>query len=96
LFAAGSHCLSDPGQQWLVDCSRWSEARGVSPDDVCYLRQAHLFQRFWLGGLDTDISRDDDRYLSAKPEGDRFPDLERCRDGSLSTADAGDQKAGEQ
>jgi hypothetical protein len=38
--------------------SRWSEARGVY-DDVCYLRQAHLFQRFGLGGLDTDISRDE-------------------------------------
>jgi hypothetical protein len=45
--------------------SRWNEARGVY-DDVCYLRQAHLFQRFGLGGLDTNISRDDDHYLSAK------------------------------
>jgi hypothetical protein len=45
--------------------SRWSEARGVY-DDVCYLRQAHLFQRFGLDGLNTDISRDDDHYLSAK------------------------------
>jgi len=45
--------------------SRWNEARGVY-DDVCYLRQAHLFQRFGLGGLDTSISRDDDHYLSAK------------------------------
>jgi hypothetical protein len=45
--------------------SRWSESRGVY-DDVCYLRQAHLLQRFGLGGLDTDISRDDDHYLSAK------------------------------
>jgi hypothetical protein len=45
--------------------SRWSEARGVY-DDVCYLRQAHLFQRFGLGGLDTDISRDDDHYLASK------------------------------
>jgi len=43
--------------------SRWSEARGVY-DDVCYLRQAHLFQQFGLGGLDTDISRDDDHYLA--------------------------------
>ena len=25
--------------------SRWSESRGVY-DDVCYLRQAHLFQKF--------------------------------------------------
>jgi len=45
--------------------SRWSESRGVY-DDICYLRQAHLFQRFGLGGLDTNISRDDDHYLSAK------------------------------
>ena len=52
--------------------SRWSEARGVY-DDVCYLRQAHLFQRFGLGGLDTDISRDDDRYLSAKLKEIAFP-----------------------
>ena len=52
--------------------SRWSEARGVY-DDVCYLRQAHLFQRFGLGGLDTDISRDDDRYLSAKLKEIGFP-----------------------
>ena len=52
--------------------SRWSEGRGVY-DDVCYLRQAHLFQRFGLGGLDTDISRDDDRYLSAKLKEIGFP-----------------------
>src|SRR5205807_4591894 len=52
--------------------SRWNEARGVY-DDVCYLRQAHLFQRFGLGGLDTDISRDDDRYLSAKLKEIGFP-----------------------
>jgi hypothetical protein len=45
--------------------SRWSESRGVY-DDICYLRQAHLFQRFGLGGLDTNISRDDDQYLSTK------------------------------
>src|SRR3954467_4588672 len=45
--------------------SRWSEARGVY-DDVCYLRQAHLFQRFGLAGLETDISKDDDRYLAGK------------------------------
>jgi hypothetical protein len=45
--------------------SRWNEARGVY-DDVCYLRQAHLFQRFGLGGLDTDIARDDDHYLASK------------------------------
>jgi hypothetical protein len=45
--------------------SRWSEARGVY-DDICYLRQAHLFQKFGARGLDTDIAREDDRYLSAK------------------------------
>lgn len=43
--------------------SRWTESRGVY-DDVCYLRQAHLFQRFGLSGFDTDIARDDDRYLA--------------------------------
>jgi len=48
---------------WSI--SHWSESRGVY-DDVCYLRQAHLFQKFGLGGLDTDISRDDDHYLSSK------------------------------
>ena len=45
--------------------SHWNEARGVY-DDVCYLRQAHLFQRFGLSGFDTDIARDDDRYLVSK------------------------------
>lgn len=49
----------------VLAISRWNESRGVY-DDVCYLRQAHLFQRFGLGGLDTDISRDDDRYLAGK------------------------------
>jgi hypothetical protein len=52
--------------------SRWNEARGVY-DDVCYLRQAHLFQRFGLDGLDTDISRDDDHYLAAKLKEIGFP-----------------------
>jgi hypothetical protein len=45
--------------------SHWSEARGVY-DDVCYLRQAHLFQKYGLDGLDTNIARDDDHYLSSK------------------------------
>jgi hypothetical protein len=45
--------------------SRWSEARGVY-DDICYLRQAHLFQKYGLGGLNTDAARDDDHYLSSK------------------------------
>src|SRR5690349_772718 len=49
----------------LLAMSRWNEARGVY-DDICYLRQAHLFQRFGLKGFDTDISRDDDGYLTSK------------------------------
>ena len=52
--------------------SHWNEARGVY-DDVCYLRQAHLFQRFGLGGFDTDISRDDDHYLASKLQEVGFP-----------------------
>jgi hypothetical protein len=52
--------------------SHWSEARGVY-DDICYLRQAHLFQRFGPGGLDTDISGDDDHYLSSKLKAIGFP-----------------------
>jgi hypothetical protein len=49
----------------LWSMSRWNEARGVY-DDICYLRQAHLFQKFGIDGLDTNISRDDDHYLSEK------------------------------
>jgi hypothetical protein len=52
--------------------SRWNEARGVY-DDICYLRQAHLFQRFGFSGFDTDISRDDDRYLASKLKEIGFP-----------------------
>ena len=43
--------------------AHWSERRGVF-DDIGYLRQAHLFQRFGLGGFDTDIRRDDDHFFS--------------------------------
>ena len=32
---------------WTI--SRWNESRGVY-DDICYLRQAHLFQRYGLDG----------------------------------------------
>ena len=39
---------------------RWNEARGVY-DDICYLRQAHLFERFGLRGIDTNIAFDDDQ-----------------------------------
>jgi hypothetical protein len=55
---------------WTI--SRWSESRGVY-DDVCYLRQAHLFQKFGLDGLDTNITRDDDRYLASKLKEIGFP-----------------------
>ncbi len=48
---------------WTI--SQWNESRGVY-DDICYLRQAHLFQRFGLDGLDTNIVRDDDHYLASK------------------------------
>ena len=55
---------------WSI--SRWNESRGVY-DDICYLRQAHLFQRFGLDGLDTDISRDDDHYLTEKLKAINYP-----------------------
>lgn len=46
---------------WVM--RNWTERTGVY-DDICYLRQAHLFQRFGLGGFDTNITRDDDRYFA--------------------------------
>ncbi|WFU39298.1 hypothetical protein QA640_33795 [Bradyrhizobium sp. CB82] len=49
----------------IVTMSRWNEARGVY-DDICYLRQAHLFQRFGIGGLDTNAALDDDGYFESK------------------------------
>src|SRR5437016_9988107 len=60
----GFACFLIPASN-VWSTSRWSESRGVY-DDICYLRQAHLFQRFGLAGLDTDISKDDDRYLAGK------------------------------
>jgi hypothetical protein len=56
---------------WSI--SGWVEARGVY-DDICYLRQAHLFERFGLVGLDTNISRDDDHYLTGKLKEIGFPE----------------------
>ena len=56
---------------WTI--SRWSESRGVY-DDICYLRQAHLFQQFGLDGLNTDIRRDDDHYLVDKLKAIGLPD----------------------
>lgn len=49
----------------VVTMSRWSEARGVY-DDICYLRQAHLFQRLGLGGLNTNSALDYDGYFEGK------------------------------
>lgn len=63
----------------IVTMSRWSEARGVY-DDICYLRQAHLFQRFGLDGLNTDAARDDDRYFEGRMKAIAFsewPDVAR-------------------
>jgi hypothetical protein len=56
---------------WSI--SRWSESRGVY-DDICYLRQAHLLQKYGLDGFNTDITRDDDRFLSGKLKEISFPD----------------------
>jgi hypothetical protein len=56
---------------WTI--SRWSESRGVY-DDICYLRQAHLFKQFGLDGLNTDIKRDDDKYLEGKLKAIGFPE----------------------
>ena len=49
----------------IMSISGWTESRAVY-DDICYLRQAHLFERFGPGGIDTDIARDDDNYLRDK------------------------------
>jgi len=52
--------------------SHWSESRGVY-DDICYLRQAHLFQRFGWRGLDTSLDRETDGYLAGKLRSIDFP-----------------------
>ena len=52
--------------------SHWTESRGVY-DDICYLRQAHLFQRFGWQGLDTSLARETDGYLAAKLRSIDFP-----------------------
>jgi hypothetical protein len=48
---------------WSI--SHWNESRGVY-DDVCYLRQAHLFQKSGVRGIDTNVIFDDDHYLTDK------------------------------
>ncbi len=60
----------------LSSMSRWTEDRNVN-DDACYLRQAHLFQRFGLDGLDTTLARDDDGYMIGKMR--KFPDWPQSR-----------------
>jgi len=60
----------------LLSMSRWTEDRNVN-DDACYLRQAHLFQRFGLDGLDTTLARDDDGYMIGKMR--KFPDWPQSR-----------------
>ena len=47
----------------LLTMSRFTDLPGVF-DDLCFLRQAHLFQRFGFGGMDTDIRLDDDGFFS--------------------------------
>jgi hypothetical protein len=55
-------CLGVLGSNfWTM--RNWTERTGVY-DDICYLRQAHLFQRFGLSGFDTNIARDDDRCFA--------------------------------
>ncbi len=63
-LAFGLICLAILASN-IVTMSRWSEVRGVY-DDICYLRQAHLFQRMGLGGLNTNAALDDDRYFESK------------------------------
>lgn len=53
--------------------SYWSESRGVY-DDICYLRQAHLFQRFGWQGLDTNLAHETDGYLAGKLRSIGYPD----------------------
>ena len=57
LFCGFGFLLLLASNVWAI--SRWSESRGVY-DDICYLRQAHLFQKFGVRGLDTNITLDDD------------------------------------
>jgi len=56
---------------WSI--SGWIEARGVY-DDICYLRQAHLFERFGLRGIDTNIVLDDNQYFVGRLKAIGFPE----------------------
>lgn len=60
-LACGALCvLLACGVFWSA--AHWGERRGVF-DDLGYLRQAHLFKRFGIAGLNTDIRRDDDHFF---------------------------------
>jgi len=49
----------------VFSMSRWTESRGVF-DDICYLRQAHLFQKHGLAGIDTNLVFDEDGLVKNK------------------------------
>lgn len=53
--------------------SKWTDDRRNNWDDACYLRQAHLFQRFGLAGIDTDLANETDGYLAEKLRLADFP-----------------------
>ena len=74
---------------WSI--SGWVEARGVY-DDICYLRQAHLFDRFGLRGIDTNIDFDDDHYLKNKLKEIDFPEWNDAKRAPCHTWIAGADK----
>ena len=74
---------------WSI--SGWIEARGVY-DDICYLRQAHLFDRFGLRGIDTNINFDDDHYLKNKLKEIDFPEWNDTKRAPCHTWIAGADK----
>lgn len=74
---------------WSI--SGWIEARGVY-DDICYLRQAHLFDRFGLRGIDTNIDFDDDHYLKNKLKEIDFPEWSDVKRTPCHTWIAGAEK----
>ncbi len=71
----------------IVTMSRWSEARGVY-DDICYLRQAHLFQRLGIGGLNTNAALDYDHYFEGKLKEIAFAEWQRPDPLALPQSDA--------
>ena len=74
---------------WSI--SGWIEARGVY-DDICYLRQAHLFDRFGLRGIDTNIAFDDDHYLKNKLKEIDYPEWNDAKRAPCHTWIAGAEK----